>query len=175
MIAYIINFIQTYLVQICSFIAVVIWPAAWDLVKIKWKQYRTPEDKNKIIAQTDVEKANADKTSVETIREIMDQQKIVFDQRVQMIEDGQKEMQVELKALKEENVILHAENKKLLSIIKALKSVIIELKVIVKKLMDGVNKLLDYFKKNDLTAPWELVLTTKEDAILRADYSEDSP
>jgi lipopolysaccharide export LptBFGC system permease protein LptF len=172
--------------QALTFISAVfsslVLPPLGKLIKKKWNERKSKVEEDKIVAEIGTEIQKKEKTAVEVLRDVMNQQTIAFDKRIQLLENSLKDTNLELEIIKKENSNLHQENndfheenKKLVSTIRSLKSVIIELKNLVRKLMDGVNKLLDYFKEKKIDAPWELILNTKENAILRADYEDDNP
>ncbi len=148
-------------------------------------------------AETITERAVADNTYIQSMRETMDAQKKLFDDRIELLEKRTKEnaelaekrqieittllaemklkneqIEAENQKIKGENWELHQENLKLTGVIGKLQTAIKGLKKLIEKLLGGINKLISTYEINhkDEIIPWKPLLTDEEQLLFQSDF-----
>ncbi len=168
-----------------------------DLVKEDTEIKNLESSGRKAEAESNTERALADKTYVEAMTLTMDAQKKLFDDRMLLLEQRTKEnaelaekrqleittlltaiklenteIKAESQKIKSENWELHQENIKLIGVINKLQTAIKGLKKLIEKLLGGINKLISSYETNhkDEVIPWKPILTDDEQLLFQSDF-----
>ncbi len=165
--------------------------------KIELESTKLSSESRRADAETITERAMADKTYIESMGLAMDQQKRLFDDRIELLEKRTSEnielaekrqleitamlnimkleneqIKAESQKIKSENWELHQENLKLVGVIGKLQQAIKGLKKLIEKLMSGINKLISTYEQNhkDEMIPWKPILTEDEQLLFQSDF-----